>query len=73
MLYLLIGLVFGIYFVAKKIAEFDDAAKGAGFGFKLIIFLGTIPLWPFVAARIIMGGDVPAENNPHRRAAKEHS
>ncbi len=46
LLYLLAGFVFAILFLSKGIAKVDTAARGSGLGFRLIIFPGTVTLWP---------------------------
>ena len=44
--YLLIGLLFAIPFVLRLVTQIDEAAQGTGWGFRLLIFPGTIALWP---------------------------
>lgn len=44
--YLLAGVVFAILFLRKGIGKVDVSAHGSGFGFRLIIFPGTVALWP---------------------------
>lgn len=46
LLYLLAGFVFAILFLSKGIEKVDTAAHGSGLGFRLIIFPGTVALWP---------------------------
>ncbi|NNE67801.1 MAG: hypothetical protein HKN33_14660 [Pyrinomonadaceae bacterium] len=69
LIYLVIGTLFSLYFVTAKIAEFDDSAKGAGIGFRLVIFFGAIPFWVFLLSRMISGTTGVAETNEHRRSA----
>lgn len=48
LLYLFAGVVFAILFLRKGIEKVDAGAHGSGFGFRLIIFPGTIALWPIL-------------------------
>ncbi|MDX2247225.1 MAG: hypothetical protein SF052_10635 [Bacteroidia bacterium] len=47
-LYLLAGLVFGVYFVFKGVEKIDEGAQGTRWGFRLLILPGTIALWPIL-------------------------
>jgi hypothetical protein len=68
--YLGIGLLFGLAFVALGVSRIDPAAKGAGLGFRLIIFPGVLALWPLMIRRWIAGKkEPPVENNAHRAFA----
>ncbi len=44
--YLVVGFLFSIAFLAKGIQKTDDASKGTGIGFKLIIIPGILIFWP---------------------------
>lgn len=68
-LYLLIGVIFGAYFVVFKIGDFDAAAKGTGFGFRVLIFFGSVPLWSVLLIRLMKSSRPILENTAHRRAA----
>jgi hypothetical protein len=46
-----IGLLFGLAFVAFGIQRIDPAARGAGWGFRLLVLPGVVALWPLLAAR----------------------
>ena len=46
-----IGVLFGMAFVAFGIQRIDPAARGTGWGFRLLVLPGVIALWPFLAAR----------------------
>ncbi|HRI24708.1 MAG TPA: hypothetical protein PLZ45_08515 [Ferruginibacter sp.] len=46
LVYLAMGIVFAIAFLLKGIEKTDPAAHGSGPGFRLIIFPGTVALWP---------------------------
>ena len=67
--YFLIGILFSLYFSFVGVKKFDDAAKTAGIGFRLIIFFGVVALWPILAFRFLRKTPVPTETNSHRAAA----
>lgn len=46
--YLLLGLMFSVAFLAKGIYKVDEAAKQTGIGFKLILLPGITVLWPIL-------------------------
>jgi len=54
--YAILGVLFGIAFVTIGIDRVDPVAKGAGFGFRLIILPGVAGLWPMLLLRWIEGG-----------------
>ena len=45
------GLVFAIAFVTSGVARIDPAAKGASWGFRVIILPGAAALWPWLLAK----------------------
>jgi len=49
--YLGIGLLFGLPFVAFGIQRVDPAARGTGWGFRLLVLPGVVALWPLLASR----------------------
>jgi hypothetical protein len=49
--YLLCGLLVGLPFVLRGVDRVDDAARGAGLGFRLLILPGTVALWPLLLAK----------------------
>jgi hypothetical protein len=53
LVYLLAGVVFAIFFLLKGIEKVDEAAHGSGWGFRLIIFPGTVALWPLLLKKWI--------------------
>ncbi len=53
--YLLLGIAYGLYFVTIGAAQMVPAARGAGFGFRLMILPGAILLWPVLLVRLIKG------------------
>lgn len=47
-IYLLLGLIFGLFFLVKGIHKIDETASDASLGFKLIILPGITLLWPIM-------------------------
>jgi hypothetical protein len=45
------GIVFAVLFLMAGVQRMDPAAKGAGLGFRLIIFPGVAALWPLLLMR----------------------
>ncbi len=68
-IYVACGIVFALAFLAVGIGRLDPAADGSGYGFRALIFPGTVALWPVLARRWLGGGSRPAERNAHRDAA----
>lgn len=50
LIYLLIGFVFGLYFVAIGAKRRDPAAVSNSIGVKLILLPGSVALWPILLA-----------------------
>ena len=68
--YMIIGVVFAIPFLLVGVQRIDVQARGAGAGFRLLIFPGVAALWPLLLRRWIRGlSEPPVERNPHRKAA----
>lgn len=71
-IYALLGLLFGGVFVLAGVGRLDPAARGAGWGFRLLILPGVAALWPLLLLRWIRGqGEPPTERNPHRDAPRK--
>lgn len=51
--YVAAGVVFAIAFVTRGVTRIDEAAQGAGWGFRVIIFPGTILFWPVLLRKWI--------------------
>ncbi len=51
-----IGVLFGLAFVTRGAAAIDHVAKGAGIGFRLLIFPASAALWPLLLVKWIKGG-----------------
>jgi hypothetical protein len=67
--YLGIGFLFSSYFSFVAVKKFDQAAKDAGIGFRLIIFFGVVALWPLLVKRLLAGEGQPVEKTSHREMA----
>ena len=66
------GAVFGLLFVTRGVSRIDASARGAGWGFRLLILPGAIALWPYLLRRWRSGATgPPEERNAHRAAARE--
>ena len=46
MMYLIIGFIFSVVFVARLINRVDESAQGASWTFRVMIIPGCIALWP---------------------------
>lgn len=68
--YLLIGVGIAVPFVVRGVNRIDASAAQGSWGFRLLIFPGSVALWPFVVRRWRRGGPPPAERNAHRDAAR---
>ena len=47
-IYLIAGLLFGVWFLFWALPEQDTNAVGAGWGFRLMVFPCCLLFWPFV-------------------------
>jgi hypothetical protein len=63
------GLLFALVFVTSGVQRVDPSARGAGWGFRLLIVPGTVIVWPLLAVRWAAGAMPPRELNAHRRRA----
>lgn len=65
------GVAFAAVFLARGVQAIDPLAKGASWGFRLIVFPGTVLFWPLLAARWARAiAEPPVESNAHRRLAR---
>ena len=70
-LYLALGVVFAVAFVAAGARRLDPQAAKGSLGFKLLILPGAVLLWPILLRRWIGAtGKPPEERNAHRDAAE---
>lgn len=51
--YLLIGLLFGLWFVFKGVGKVDTATKSASWGLRLLWLPGSMAMWPVLLRKII--------------------
>ena len=51
LVYLALGAVFGVAFLARGLEVVDPAARGTGFGFRAILIPGILGLWPYLLLR----------------------
>jgi hypothetical protein len=47
-LYLVCGIVFTFFFIARGLEKVDEDAPGSSWGFRIIIIPGCILLWPML-------------------------
>lgn len=50
-LYALLGALYAVGFLTRRIQRVDPAAQGAGWGFRLLLAPGVIALWPLLWLR----------------------
>lgn len=68
--YLGIGAAFALVFVTRGVQQIDPVARGAGWGFRLLIAPGSAIFWPLLLVRWGAGSMAPpVETNAHRRLA----
>ena len=51
-IYLLLGGVFGLYFVGRGAERLDPGARAAAWTFKVLILPGAVGLWPILLMRL---------------------
>lgn len=44
-IYILIGVIFAIFFVTRGLGVLDKEAKDSKWGFRLLLFPGSVALW----------------------------
>ncbi len=54
--YLLLGVVFAIVFVARGMGRIDEAARGAGVGVRLLLIPGSAAVWPWMLGKWLRAG-----------------
>jgi len=50
--YVLIGFLFGLYFIFKGAKQIDPLIAESKFSVRLLLFPGTIAAWPFLITKI---------------------
>lgn len=53
--YLLIGMIFYFPFIRKGVHKIDDGVKAAPLFMKILIFPGTVALWPILLRKVRKG------------------
>jgi hypothetical protein len=70
-IYLAIGVLFAFWFVIYGVNKLDETAKQSGYGFRLIIFFGTVAFWILLTWRLFKGEKRPTEQTAHRQKSLE--
>ena len=69
--YLICGFLVAAPFVWLGVKKIDPHAAQGSWGFRLLIFPGTMAFWPLLLWRWLKGKThPPEERNAHRQAAK---
>ena len=55
-IYLALGALFAIAFVIRGCSAIDPTAKGAGVGFRMLIFPASAALWPLLLTKWLKVG-----------------
>lgn len=72
--YLGIGAAFAAVFVTRGVDRIDPMARGAGWGFRMLILPGSALFWPLLLVRWAAGSMAPpVEATAHRRLARRHA
>ena len=62
-----IGLVAGLWLAGGGAARLDPLARGASWGFRVMVVPAGILLWPWLLVRLMRGGQAPpSEVTAHR-------
>jgi hypothetical protein len=70
-MYAAAGAIFAVAFAGFGVTRLDPGARGATFGFRLLILPGAAAFWPLLLRRWLRGDEtLPRERNAHRRAAR---
>jgi hypothetical protein len=68
-LYVGVGVLWGVPFVARGVDRIDPDAEHGSLGFRLAILPGVVALWPWMLRRA-RSGKPARERSPHRDAAE---
>lgn len=68
--YAAIGVVFAFFFVTRGVGRIDPAAKEGTIGFRVLVFPGTVALWPLLMRRVQDDSPPPEERSAHRDLAR---
>jgi len=69
-LYLALGAAFAVPFALVGAGKIDPDARGATWGFRLLVMPGAALLWPILARRWANGAQPSEERTPHKCAAQ---
>jgi len=68
--YASVGIAFAFPFLGWGVQRIDPGARGAGCGFRVVIFSGVVIFWPWLAWRWLRGHrEPPQPRDAHRRNA----
>ncbi len=70
--YAVLGVVFAVPFVVRGVGKIDPVAQNGTWGFRVLIFPGSVALWPILLLRWARNSPMPAEQNSHRQCAQKH-
>ena len=65
-----VGVLFALVFVVAGVNRVDPVARESSWGFRVMIFPGSVALWPLLLKRWLLGQTAPIESNAHRSAAR---
>jgi hypothetical protein len=69
-LYLALGILFAIPFIAFGVKRIDPHAAHGSWGFRVLILPGSVALWPLLMRRWASGAQEPHEEcTAHRRCS----
>ena len=68
--YTALGVIFAIPFAFRGVDMIDPAARNGTWGFRVLIFPGSVALWPILLRRVASGKAPPIERNSHRERAQ---
>ena len=71
LVYLGLGALFALPFVLVGINRIDAVARESKWGFRVMIFPGSVALWPLLLRRWWLGLPPPEERTAHRPAARK--
>ena len=63
-----VGVLFALPFAAWGAGRLDPAARGADWGFRLVVVPGAVTLWPWLLVRWLQAAgrtDTPPQPGPH--------
>ena len=72
-LYVLVGICFAGFFVWRGVGAIDPAATEGTWGFRVLIFPGSVAFWPLLLSRYRQRQPPPEEHNAHRDLARRET